>query len=106
MLVAGCGGSAQAPRPKPTPRPVDAGRQIRDVVLRSYTGTDPQDCARIFTSAFLTDAFGGVKGCEKHVQERPQRTVRVISIHRQGPVADAKIRVDRFDSTWKLRADR
>jgi hypothetical protein len=32
----------------------------------------------------------------------PQRTIRIIRVHRDGPVADAKIRVDNFDTTVKL----
>jgi hypothetical protein len=114
--LAGCG-AANDPDPTPTPPPSqDQARAakvkrattdgaVRDAVMRSYTSTDVADCGRVYTTAFIRDAFKGIAGCQKHVRELaklPKRTIRIISVHRSGPVADAKVRVDNFDSTVKL----
>jgi hypothetical protein len=108
---AGCGGSGDKPDQgayhqdpvKVTPASSDG--HIREVVMRSYTSTDPADCERIYTTAFIQAAWQDVEGCHKHQRELaklPPRTIRVIAIHREGPIADARIRVDNFDSTVKL----
>ena len=73
--------------------------------MRSYTSTDARDCTRVFTTAFIQAAYQGVAGCRTHMREKaklPPRTVRIIRVHRDGPVADARIRVDNFDTTVKL----
>jgi hypothetical protein len=112
-VVAGCGGSGDgnstAPldqqQPPPQQRPATDVGPIREVVLRSYQTTDPADCERIFTTAFIHAAWQDADGCRQHLKQLaklPPRTVRVIDVHREGPVADAKVRVDNFDSTVKL----
>jgi hypothetical protein len=101
--LAGCGESGKD-TPKPAPAPSDDAA-IRDAVMRSYASTDARDCTRVFTTAFIQAAYQGVAGCRTHMREKaklPPRTVRIIRIHRDGPVADAKIRVDNFDTTVKL----
>lgn len=98
--LAGCGGSKQ-----PTPTAGSGDAAIRDAVMRSYASTDARDCTRVFTTAFIQAAFQGVAGCRAHMRENaklPPRTVRIVRIHRDGPVADARIRVDNFDTTVKL----
>jgi hypothetical protein len=112
--LAGCGrsgsgddrGANAPPRQDPVQqRPATSEGPIRDVVLRSYQTTDPADCERIFTTAFIHAAWQDADGCRKHLEQvakLPPRTVRVIQIHRVGPVADARIRVDNIDSTVKL----
>jgi hypothetical protein len=115
-VLAGCG-AAKDPDPTPAPSPSqDQARAakvkrattdgaVRDAVMRSYTSTDVADCGRVYTAAFIRDAFKGIAGCQKHVRQLaklPKRTIRIISVHRNGPVADAKVRVDTFDSTVKL----
>ena len=87
--LAGCGGSKQPNQP--TPASGDAA--IRAAVMRSYTSTDARDCTRVFTTAFIQAAFQGVAGCRTHMREKaklPPRTVRIIRIHRDSPVADAR----------------
>jgi hypothetical protein len=101
--LAGCGGSGKD-TPKPVPSPADDAA-IREAVMRSYTSTDARDCTRVFTTAFIQAAYQGVAGCRAHMREKaklPQRTIRIIRVHEDGPVADAKIRVDNFDTTVKL----
>jgi hypothetical protein len=103
--LAGCGGSG-GDEPKQS-RPAATGEDpaIRDAVIRSYTSTDARDCTRVFTAAFIQAAYQGVAGCRMHMREKaklPPRTVRIIRVHREGPVADARIRVDNFDTTVKL----
>ncbi len=93
LVLAGCGGGAAG------------DGAIRDAVMRSYTSTDARDCGRVFTAAFIRTAWGGVSGCRTHLRQLaklPPRTVRVIAVHREGPVADARIRVDDNDMTVKL----
>jgi hypothetical protein len=112
--LAGCGAAAD-PVPSPTPdadqaraakvKRAESDGAVRDAVIRSYTSTDVADCGRVYTTAFIRDAFKGMTGCQKHVHDLaklPKRTIRIISVHRAGPVADAKVRVDNFDSTVKL----
>jgi hypothetical protein len=73
--------------------------------MRSYMSTDPADCERIFTTAFIHAAWQDADGCRTHLRELakvPPRTVRVIDINRQGPVADAHVRVENIDTTVKL----
>jgi hypothetical protein len=101
VALAGCGGSSDAPK---KPRS-DDDAAIRAAVMRSYTSTDARDCTRVFTTAFVQAAYQDVAGCRAHMRQKakdPPRTIRVIRIHRDGPVADAKIRVDSFDTTVKL----
>jgi hypothetical protein len=93
--AAGCGGGSQA---KP-----DAA--IRAVVGVAYSRTPPRDCERLFTPAFMRGVWGGVAGCRAHLRAIARlnpATVSVISIHRQGPVADVRLRVDDTDETAKL----
>ena len=112
--LVGCGAAAD-PVPSPTPnadqaraakvKRAESDDAVRDAVIRSYTSTDVADCGRVYTTAFVRDAFKGIAGCQKHVRELaklPKRTIRIVSVHRSGPVADAKVRVDNFDSTVKL----
>jgi hypothetical protein len=112
--LAGCGATAD-PVPSPTPnadqaraakvKRAESDGAVRDAVMRSYTSTDAADCGRVYTTAFIRDAFKGMAGCQQHVRQLaklPKRTIRIISVHRSGPVADAKVRVDNFDSTVKL----
>jgi hypothetical protein len=107
--VAACGGASNPPDQNDTQpvklTPATSEGHIRDVVMRSYTSRDPADCERIFTTAFIHAAWQDADGCRKHLRQLakvPPRTVRVIDIRRQGPVADAHIRVDNIDSTVKL----
>jgi hypothetical protein len=108
---AGCGGSGDRSdqgefNPDPVKvKPASSDGHIREVVMRSYTSTDPTDCDRIYTTAFIQAAWQDVDGCRKHQRDLaklPPRTIRVIEIHREGPIADARVRVDNFDSTVKL----
>src|SRR3954471_21377293 len=102
-LVARAGGGG--PANPPPQRAVPPAGGIRRAVLDSYRSTDPAVCTRVFTPSFIAAAFNGVQGCRTHLKDLaklPPRTIRVISIHRQGPVADARIRVDSFDQTVKL----
>jgi hypothetical protein len=107
VLLAGCG-ATKTPntRDEPPVKPaVSADAAIRDVVLRSYKSTDAKDCAKVYTTSFIQEAFDGVAACVKHVEQLaklPPRTVSVISVKRDGPVADARIRVDATDWTVKL----
>src|SRR4051794_8881489 len=101
VLVAGCGGAAKTP-PHP-PAPADGA--IPQAVLHSHPSTAPAVCTRVFPPSFIDAAFQGVPGCQTHLKDLaklPPRTIRVISIRRDGPVADARIRVDSFDQTVKL----
>src|SRR3954451_24422750 len=101
VILAGCGGGAQ----HPPQRAAAADGAIRRAVLDSYRSTDPAVCTRVFTPSFIDAAFRGVPGCQTHLKDLaklPTRTIRVISIRRDGPVADARIRVDSFDQTVKL----
>jgi hypothetical protein len=101
--LAGCGGSAPSETPKP--RAASADKAIRDVVMRSYTSTDARDCERVFTTAFIRAAYRDAAGCRGHLKQLaklPPRTIRVIDVRQDGAVADARIRVDNFDTTVKL----
>ncbi len=78
---------------------------IRAVVRVAYSRTPPSGCERLFTPALVRGVWGGIAGCRAHMRAIAQlnpATVRVISIHRQGPVADARIRVNDTDETAKL----
>jgi hypothetical protein len=91
--AAGCGGQANP----------DAA--IRSVVRVAYSRTPPRDCERLFTAGLMRDVWGGVAGCRAHLRaiaKLTPATVRVIAIHRQGPVADARLRVDDTEETAKL----
>ena len=116
--LAGCGAAAD-PVPSPTPdadqaraarvKRAESDGAVRDAVIRSYTSTDAADCGRVYTTAFIRDAFKGIAGCRQHVRrlaKLPKRTIRIISVHRTGPVADAKVRVDNFDFDRQARPHR
>jgi hypothetical protein len=93
LAAAACGGHA------------DPDAAIRSVVGVAYSRTPPRDCDRLFTPAFMRGVWGGVAGCRAHLQAIAKlnpATVRVISIRRQGPVADVRLRVDDTDETAKL----
>src|SRR6201986_4279770 len=114
LTLAACGGAAQQHtqqtqqtqdkqnvKPAPSTGPNMAG-MITDAVVRSYTSTDVNDCGKVYTTAFIQAAYKSLAGCKAHVRQLaklPQRTVRVISIKHDGPVADAKVRVDNFEQT-------
>src|SRR5690349_892505 len=106
LSLAACGGGT-AQRKQQTPTTAKTTKQappktgpnqdgmITDAVVRSYTSTDVNDCGRVYTTAFIQAAYKSLAGCKAHVRQLaklPQRTVRVISIKREGPVADAKVR--------------
>jgi hypothetical protein len=96
LLVAGCGSAPHKPAAGPD-------RLIRAVVQLSYNTTDTRDCGRLFTTGFLRDIYGGRAGCEKNVRtRRKRRAVRVTAIRRQGPVADARIRMNGIAATVKV----
>jgi hypothetical protein len=97
LAAAGCGGGSH---PDPS-----ADAAIRAVVKVAYSRTPPGDCARLFTPALMRDVWGGAGGCRAHlraISKLTPATVRVVSIHRDGPVADARLRVDDTDETAKL----
>jgi hypothetical protein len=96
LAAAGCGG---------THADGNADAAITAVVKVAYSRTPPGDCTRLFTPALMRDVWGGVAGCRAHLRSIARltpATVRVISIHRQGPGADARLRVDDTDETSKL----
>jgi hypothetical protein len=93
LAAAACGGHS------------DADAKIRSVIAVAYTNTPPQDCTRVFTPGLLRAKWGGAAGCRRQMRAIASlnpATVRVISIHRQGPVADARLRVNDTDETSKL----
>lgn len=95
--AAGCGGGTHATG--------NADAAITAVVKVAYSRTPPSDCTRLFTAGLMRDVWGGVAGCRAHLRSIAKltpATVRVISIHRSGPVADARLRVDDTDETSKL----
>jgi hypothetical protein len=97
VVAAGCGGGSHAS--------ASADAAITAVVKVAYSRTPPSDCERLFTPALMRDVWGGVAGCRAHLRSIAKltpATVRVISIHRTGPVADARLRVDDTDETAKL----
>jgi hypothetical protein len=95
LAAAGCGGATHS----------SADSAISAVVHVAYSRTPPSDCERLFTAGLMRDVWGGVAGCRAHMQSIAKltpATVRVIAISRQGPVADARLRVDDTDETAKL----
>jgi hypothetical protein len=120
LSLAACGGGAaskhdaqqtqdqaeQTAHKKPPPKTgPNMDGMITDAVVRSYTSTDVDDCGKVYTTAFIQAAYKSLAGCKAHMRQLaklPQRTVRVISIKHDGPVADAKVRVDNFEQTVKL----
>ena len=95
VLAAGCGGATHS----------GSDKAISAVVHVAYSRTPPSDCERLFTAGLMRDVWGGVAGCRAHMQSiatLTPATVRVIAIFRQGPVANARLRVDDTDETAKL----
>ena len=94
LAAAGCGGGHS-----------DQDAAIRSVVGVAYSRTPPGDCERLFTPALVRGVWGGLAGCRAHMRAiagNNPATVRVIAIHRQGPVADVRLRVNDTDETAKL----
>jgi hypothetical protein len=92
-VAAACGGHS------------DQDAKIRSVIGIAYSRTPPGDCERLFTPGLVRGVWGGLPGCRAHMRAIAQNnpaTVRVISIHRQGPVADVRLRVNDTDETSKL----
>jgi hypothetical protein len=97
LAAAGCGAGSQPSG--------GADAAITAVVRVAYSRTPPADCERLFTPGLMRDVWGGVAGCRAHMRSiagLTPATVRVVAIHRRGPVADARLRVDDTDETAKL----